>query len=68
LNLFGFVMFLNNSADSVLAVYLIFLDDVLNVLEDDYDWGHAVLYYLYFNLTQSYLESADCMVGPLLLL
>jgi hypothetical protein len=32
-------MFPNNSADSVPAVYLIFLEDMLNVPEDGYDWG-----------------------------
>jgi hypothetical protein len=32
-------MFPNNSVDSVPAVYLIFLDNMLNVLEDGYDWG-----------------------------
>jgi hypothetical protein len=39
LDLFGSVMFPNNSVDSVPAVYLIFLDNMLNVLEDGYDWG-----------------------------
>jgi hypothetical protein len=37
LNLFGSVMFPNNSADSMPTVYLTFLDDMLNVPEDDYD-------------------------------
>jgi hypothetical protein len=32
-------MFPNDNADSVPAVYSAFLDDMLNVLEDDYDWG-----------------------------
>jgi hypothetical protein len=32
-------MFLNNSVDSVPTVYLIFVDDMLNVSEDGYDWG-----------------------------
>jgi hypothetical protein len=32
-------MFSNNSADSVPAVYLTFLDDMLNVSEDSYNWG-----------------------------
>jgi hypothetical protein len=45
LNLFGSVMFPNNSADSVLAVYFTFLDDMLNVPEDDYDWGQATICY-----------------------
>jgi hypothetical protein len=47
-------MFSNNSADSVPTVYLIFLDDMLNVPEDSYDWGQAVLSCLYFNLDPTY--------------
>jgi hypothetical protein len=49
-------------------VYLIFLDDMLNVPEDDYDRGQAILSCLYFNLSPSCLETANCIVGPLLLL
>jgi hypothetical protein len=56
LDFFGSVMFSNNSADSVPAVYLIFLDDMLNVPEDSYDWGQAVLSCLYFNL-----DPTDCI-------
>jgi hypothetical protein len=37
LNLFGSVMFPNNSADSVPAAYLTFLDDLLNVPEEGYN-------------------------------
>jgi Plant mobile domain len=68
LELFGSVMFPNNSADLVPAVYLTYLDDMLNVPEDGYDWGQTVLSCLYFNLSRSYLEPADCIAGPLLLL
>jgi hypothetical protein len=39
LDLFGSVLVPNNSTDSVTAVYLSFLDDMLNVPEDGYDWG-----------------------------
>jgi hypothetical protein len=49
-------------------VYLIFLDDMLNVPEDEYDWGHVVLSCLYFNLSRSCLEPADCIAEPLILL
>jgi Plant mobile domain len=68
LDLFGSVMFPNNSADSVTAVYLSFIDDMLNVLEESYDWGQTILSCLYFNLSRSCLELADCIAGPLLLL
>jgi Plant mobile domain len=68
LDLFGSLMFSNNSADSVLVVYLSFLNDMLNIPEEGYDWGHAVLSCLYFNLSRSCLELADCIAGPLLLL
>jgi Plant mobile domain len=68
LDLFGSVIFLNNSADSVPVVYLSFLDDMLNIPKEGYDWGHAVLSCLYFNLSRSCLEPADCIAGPLLLL
>jgi Plant mobile domain len=68
LDLFESVMFLNNSADSVPTVYLIFFDDMLNIPEDGYDWGQVILSCLYFNLSQSCLEPADCIDGPLLLL
>jgi hypothetical protein len=37
LNLFGSVMFSNNSADSVPAAYLTFFDDLLNVPEEGYN-------------------------------
>jgi hypothetical protein len=37
LDLFGSMMFPNNSADSVPVVYLSFLDDMLNVPEEGYD-------------------------------
>jgi hypothetical protein len=37
LDLFGSVMFPNNSADSVPAAYLTFLDDLLNVPEEGYN-------------------------------
>jgi hypothetical protein len=47
-------MFPNNSADSMPAAYLTFLDDLLNVLEEGYNWGQAVLSCLYFNLCRSY--------------
>jgi hypothetical protein len=67
LDLFGSEMFPDN-ADSVSVVYLSFLDNILNVPEDGYDWGQAVLSYLYFNLSRSYLEPTYCIVGPLLLL
>jgi hypothetical protein len=68
LDLFGSVMFPNKSVDLVSAMYLTFLDDMLNVSEDDYDRGRAILSCLYFNLSQSCLEPADCIAGPLLLL
>jgi Plant mobile domain len=68
LNLYGSVMFPNNSANSVPTVYLTFLDDVLNVPEDDYDWRQAILSCLYFNLSRSCLEPAYYITGPLPLL
>jgi Plant mobile domain len=68
LDLFGSVMFPNNSAYSVLVVYLSFLNDILNVPEDCYDWGQLVLSCLYFNFSHSCLEPADYIAGPLLLL
>jgi Plant mobile domain len=67
-DLFGSVMFPNNSADSVPAAYLTFLDDLLNVPEEGYNWGQAVLSCLYFNLCRSCLEPTDCIAGPVLLL
>jgi hypothetical protein len=67
LDLFGSVMFPNNSADSVPAMYLTFLDNMLDVPEDGYEWGQAILSCLYFNLSRSCLESADCIAGPLFL-
>jgi Plant mobile domain len=66
LNLFGSVMFPNNNTDSVPTIYLTFFDDMLNILEDRYDWGQAILSCLYFNLSQSCLEPTDCIAGPLL--
>jgi Plant mobile domain len=68
LDLFGSVMFPNNSADSVPTAYLTFLDDLLNVPEEGYNWGQTVLSYLYFNLCRSCLEPANCIAGPVLLL
>jgi Plant mobile domain len=68
LDLFGSVMFPNNSADSVPAAYLTFLDDLLNVPEEGYNWGQAVLSLLYFNLCWSCLEPPGCIAGPVLLL
>jgi hypothetical protein len=44
LDLFGFVMFPNNSVNSVPAVYLTFLDDMLNVLRTATTGGRK--YYL----------------------
>jgi hypothetical protein len=64
LDLFGFVMFLNKSGDSVPVVYLIFLLDMINVLEDGYNWGHAILSCRYFNFCRSYLEEVNCIAGP----
>jgi hypothetical protein len=52
----------------VSVVYLLFLDDMLNVPEEGYDWGQAILSCFYFNLSRSCLELADCIAGPLLLL
>jgi Plant mobile domain len=68
LDLFGSVMFLNNSAYLVPAAYLTFLDDLLNVPEEGYNWGQTILSCLYFNLCWSCLEPADCIAGPVLLL
>jgi hypothetical protein len=68
LDLFGSVMFSVNSADSVPAVYLNIIDDILNVSENDYDWGQTILFCLYFNHYRSCLEPVDCIVDPLLLL
>jgi hypothetical protein len=60
-------MFLNNSVDLVPTVYLIFLDDMLNVSEDGYDWGQIILSCLYFNVSHSCIEPLDCIVVLLLL-
>jgi Plant mobile domain len=68
LDLFESVLFPDNNADSVPTVYLSFLDDMLNVPKEGYDWGQTVLSCLYFNLSQSCLEPADCITGLLLLL
>jgi hypothetical protein len=57
LDLFGSVIFPNNSADSVPALYLTFLEDMLNVSEDGYDWGQAVFSCLYFNLSLGHVWS-----------
>jgi hypothetical protein len=62
--MFESVMFPNNSADSVPAAYLAFLDDLLNVPEEGYNWGQVVLSCLYFNLCRSCLEPADCIEDP----
>jgi hypothetical protein len=66
-------MFLNNSADSVPTMYLIFLDDMLNISEDDYDWGQIVLSCLYFNLSRvgrlhswSFASASDVVVDMIL--
>jgi hypothetical protein len=56
LDLFESVMFLNNSAFSVPVVYLSFLDDMLNVPEDDYDWRKTIYSCLYFNLSRSCIK------------
>jgi hypothetical protein len=37
LNLFKFMMFLNSSGEIVSMVYLIFFDDMINVLEGEYN-------------------------------
>jgi Plant mobile domain len=68
LDLFGSMMFPNNSADSVSMVYLSFLNDMLNVPEDNYGWKQIIFSCLYLNLSHSCLEPADCLVGPLFLL
>jgi hypothetical protein len=68
LTFFDRYTFPNNSADSVPAAYLTFLDDLLNVPEEGYNWGQVVLSCLYFNLCRSCLEPTDCIAGPVLLL
>jgi hypothetical protein len=68
MDLFGSVMFLNNSPGSVSVVYLTFRDDMLNVLEDGYDWGQTILSCLYFNLFRSCHEPSNCIAVHLLLL
>jgi Plant mobile domain len=68
LDLFGSMILPNNNADSMPAVYLTFLEDMLNVPDDRYDWRQTILSYLYFNLSRSCLEPADCIAEPVLLL
>jgi hypothetical protein len=43
------MMLPNNNRDSILVVYLIFLYDIINILESGYNWGKTVLSCLYFN-------------------
>jgi hypothetical protein len=65
LDLFRFVMFPKNSADSVPAAYLTFLDDLLNVPEEGYNWGQTVLSCLYFNLCRSSAPASDVVVDTI---
>jgi hypothetical protein len=70
-HLFEFVltmMFSNNNEDSMPAMYLLFLHDIINVPDDGYNRGHVVLSCLYFNLCRSCLEPMDCIARPLFLL
>jgi hypothetical protein len=62
------MMFPNNNADSVPMMYLIFLDNMINIPEDGYVWRQAILSCLYFNLSHLCLEPSDCIAGSLLLL
>jgi hypothetical protein len=61
-------MFPNNSGDSLPALYLTFLHDIINVVEKGYNWRHIVLCFLYFNICRSCLQPMDCIARPLLLL
>jgi hypothetical protein len=65
LDLFGSMMFSNNSEDSVSMVYLIFLDDMINEPEGRYNWGQTILSYLYYNLCRSEIEPSDCIARSL---
>jgi hypothetical protein len=56
-------MFLNNSGDSVSVVYLTFIHDMINIIEDGYNWRYALLSCLYFNIYWSCLEPVDCIDG-----
>jgi hypothetical protein len=68
LNLFRPVMFANNMQTQCRRCTWAFLTICSTYRKDDYDWGHAVLSCLYFNISRSCLEPADCIADLLLLL
>lgn len=66
LDIFGFMVFADMSGGSVPVMYLRFLHN-----PDDpsvYNWGAAVLAYLYRNLSSVCLTHRKSVYGPLLLL
>lgn len=66
LDLLGSVMFPDSSADGVPAMFLQFLENLHDPPE--YNWGCAVLAYLYRELSRSCTAGTETLSGPMLLL
>lgn len=64
MDLFGSVMFPDKSGDQVPVMYLQFLTR----MDTKYNWGQAVLAYLYRQLTIACDRRIDSIAGPLMLL
>ena len=67
MDLFGSVMFPDANSSSVPIMYLQFLEN-LGHLEEDYNWGGAVLACLYRELSRACRKKTVSINGPLLLL
>jgi hypothetical protein len=66
LDLFGSMFFADTSGDSVPAMYLQFLQNL--DVPDQYNWGGAVLAYLYRSLCAAVQRKTKTMSGPTVLL
>ena len=66
MDLLGSVMFPDSSANGVPAMYLQFLEDLTG--QREYNWGGAVLAFLYRELSRACREDEKSINGPLLLL
>ena len=64
MDLLGSVLFPDKSDDQVPVMYLQFLGD----LNTRYNWGQAVLAFLYRQLSMAYSAKTKSMAGPLMLL
>lgn len=66
MDLFGSIMFPDKTMDSVPCMYLQFLRHLDQPWE--YNWGSAVLAYLYRELSSACMSTTNSISGPLLLL